>query len=57
MPNVGTHTVNKMGTFGQSVSIDLETSADEAGSDEEDGEAGDHGREASLEHARGHEGE
>lgn len=38
------------------VVTDLEARADEARSNEEDGEAGDHGGKASLQHARGHEG-
>ena len=36
---------------------DLEAAAYETGSNQEDGQAGDHGGKASLEHARGHEGE
>ena len=39
------------------VGADLEAAAYETGSNEEDGEASNHGGEASLEHARGHEGE
>lgn len=36
---------------------DLEAAAYETCSNQEDGEAGNHGGETSLEHARGHEGE